>query len=323
MNARFVVVIFLLILPSMASAQPAEIFRIARSGDQASTGFQNAVFSPDGKYILTGQSKGIVKLWDSKTGAELLQLKGHKKTVRALAFSPNSRFAITGSKGLVVWWDLSTGKPTNKFKLRNEWITIVKYSPDGRRLIVAGDDTAQLLDSKTGDVITELTDFSYGIRDAEFSPTSNDLILGERYVENVWLLDMTTGQKKVISDEIESAQIDFSPDGRAVVIGGMSKQLAIYSTSTYRQMRDLKGHRHRIFSTDFSPDGRLILTGSATGHVRLWKSRNGKQVFEFFPHGEENGTQITNVQFSPDGKRFLTVSPQGDGIAVWEVPKFF
>jgi WD40 repeat protein len=34
-------------------------------------------FSPDGTRIVTGSNDGTAKMWDARTGATLLDLKGH------------------------------------------------------------------------------------------------------------------------------------------------------------------------------------------------------------------------------------------------------
>ncbi len=69
-------------------------------------------FSPNGRRLLSGSGNSIftgnqvnkpltsdysVRLWDVETGNELACLKGHTGPVRAVAFSPDSRFALSGS----------------------------------------------------------------------------------------------------------------------------------------------------------------------------------------------------------------------------------
>ena len=52
-------------------------------------------FSPDGKQLATTSNDGTAKLWDEKTGEELLTLTGHTGSVFGLAFSPDGRFLVT------------------------------------------------------------------------------------------------------------------------------------------------------------------------------------------------------------------------------------
>ena len=64
-----------------------------------------AVFSPDGRRILTGGHDNTARLWDAATGRELLTLRGHTEPVRSVAFSPDGQHLLTGStdKTARVW----------------------------------------------------------------------------------------------------------------------------------------------------------------------------------------------------------------------------
>jgi eukaryotic-like serine/threonine-protein kinase len=56
-----------------------------------------AVFSPDGRRIVTGSWDKTAKLWDAASGAELLEFKGHSDRIFAVAFSPDGQRIATGS----------------------------------------------------------------------------------------------------------------------------------------------------------------------------------------------------------------------------------
>ncbi len=47
------------------------------------------VFSPDGHTLAVAGSSGMIRLWDSTTGQELLILEGHKRQINGLAFAPD------------------------------------------------------------------------------------------------------------------------------------------------------------------------------------------------------------------------------------------
>ena len=71
-----------------------------------------AVISPDGKTVAgVADFTGGIRLWDVDTGQEKLPGSGHLDEVTAVAFSPNGRFAATGSggDGSVCLWDLTRG----------------------------------------------------------------------------------------------------------------------------------------------------------------------------------------------------------------------
>jgi WD40 repeat protein len=69
-------------------------------------------FSPDGKYLATGDRIGNIHLWDGSSGGVILPLAEHKQAVRALSWRSDSRVvASCGEDGKVVWWDVRDGWP--------------------------------------------------------------------------------------------------------------------------------------------------------------------------------------------------------------------
>src|SRR4029078_69389 len=54
-------------------------------------------FAPDGATIATGGVDRTVRIWDTRTGAELRQLTGHTGEVHAVAFSPDGAIIASGS----------------------------------------------------------------------------------------------------------------------------------------------------------------------------------------------------------------------------------
>ncbi len=60
-------------------------------------------FSPDGKRIISGSFAGTVKVWDSATGAELMNLVfGHDNDVSSVAFSPDGKTIAAGIYGGII-----------------------------------------------------------------------------------------------------------------------------------------------------------------------------------------------------------------------------
>lgn len=53
-------------------------------------------FSPDGQYLVTGDTKNHVKVWDLNSMDINSDLTGHQAAVRSVDFAPNSKFIITG-----------------------------------------------------------------------------------------------------------------------------------------------------------------------------------------------------------------------------------
>ncbi len=69
-------------------------------------------FSPDGTRIVTGSDDRTANVWDARTGASLLELKGHTDMVTSVSFSPDAAWIVTGSADKTAKvWDARTGTP--------------------------------------------------------------------------------------------------------------------------------------------------------------------------------------------------------------------
>jgi WD40 repeat protein len=79
--------------------------RILRIPAHVSVG--DIAYSPDGRWIATGNEDGTVRLFDARNGEQALVLRGHELFVSGVAFSPDgTMLASAGLDGMVRVWAL-------------------------------------------------------------------------------------------------------------------------------------------------------------------------------------------------------------------------
>ncbi len=103
-------------------------------------GVNYAEFSPMAKQLLQHHKIKRARLWDVKTGKQLVLFKGHENNIERVLFSPNGQRVLTQSDREVRLWDIHSGKSLVTLSHENGYIRHAEFSPDGERIITAGSD---------------------------------------------------------------------------------------------------------------------------------------------------------------------------------------
>ncbi len=293
--------------------------------------YSKAVFSPDGRKILTVDSHGTVSLWDLK-GNLLKEFQGHKDVVIRAEFSPDGNQILTASVDKTArLWDVQ-GNLLREFQGHKELVYSAEFSLDGNQILTASSDTARLWDTQ-GNMLTEFRGhevYSWSVQG--FSPDSRQILTSGR--DGTARLWDTKGNRLATLRGHESAvSAVFSPNGRQIItfgwdqvprlwdvsaaIAAESEQMAARKillesvSENNAQLAIFRGHESYVSSAVFSPDGTQILTASRDETARLWDLK-GNLLAEF--KGHEEG--IYRALFSPDGSKILTTN--GENIRLWD-----
>ncbi len=277
-------------------------FTIGKHND----GINSVVFSPDGKYVLTGSSDQTTKLWDIK--GNLVQVfKGHKGKIFSVAYSPDGQNVLTGSSDFTFrLWDLK-GNLIQIFSGHTSAILSVAFSPDGQYIISGSADNTIRLWDLHGKIIHIFTGHTNAITSVAFSPDGHHIVSGSLdNTARLWnlqghLIRIFKYQQKGIQFE-GIWSVSFSPDGNQIVAGNYDGTASLWDLHG-NLISIFKGHLSGIRYVAFSPDGQNLLTASEDQTSRLW-DLNGKllQVFK----GQKGS--INSVAFSPDGQKMISGS---------------
>jgi serine/threonine protein kinase/WD40 repeat protein len=260
---------------------------------------------------------------------EVRQFVGHTGSVRAVAYSPCGRYALTAGgwpnpDGTLRLWDLGKGKEVWSRQAVFRWAggecNIVVFSPDGRRAVTRGpagpDGSMKLWEVETGKELRSWNDDREHVQGLAFLPDGKHILSGGN---SGWLQlwDLDT-EKEVIAIQDTGrpiVSVAVSPDGSRAITGSYTDKLRrLWDLKTGMELRRFQAPEGYIPRVAFSPSGRDILTGGTDGKVRLWDAETGKEIRQFIGHSDG----VVSVAFSPDGKRAL--SGGGDGtIRLWEV----
>jgi WD40 repeat protein/tRNA A-37 threonylcarbamoyl transferase component Bud32 len=300
---------------------------------------RTAVFSPDGRRVLTAGNVGnsaagfglqvinLPNIWDAETGKLLRALKAEPRSVNAAVFSPDGQYLATVDKDKTARvWNAADGKEIFTCRGHEGAIHTVAFSPDGRRLVTASEDgTARIWEVRTGNSRHGRHPW-LGIWTVTFSPDGRRIYVpppsrDHKFVAR--MIDAESGKELARAEGVNwhgRHGVRFSPDGRRLATGywrdrfsgPVVKRVTIVDALTLKELLNLTEHDQEPTDMAFSPDGQLLVT--ADGKGRIWDATSGKML-RVLNGGPEH--PIHSAQFSKDGKKILTL---GGGVDAGEAP---
>jgi len=198
--------------------------------------------------------------------------EGHEYWVKAAAFSPDGKYAISGGherlaeKHTLRLWDVNTGECLNAFSGHDKRVNDIVVSPDGKSFLSASDD-----------------------------PTPR-----------LWKIDENKSSRRVFKGHqgiIRS--VCYSPDGRFILSGSADRTAKLWDIATQTCLRTFSDHEYRVDRAFFSPDGSSIFTLNGK-ELKRWEPASG-QCLGMMEIEKDNRC----LALHPEGNTLLTGDDDG------------
>jgi WD40 repeat protein len=267
----------------------------------------NFCVAPDRSAFALSISNGHFQILDGRDGTERVSVKASAERVTSIAFSPDSKFVLTGhgfTDSTIRVWDAQNGKLVASLEGHRSWVSELAFSPDGSRLVSSGaDQTVRVWKWPTREPEGILRGHLSEVDGVVVTPDSRSVISrckdGSVYL---WKIDAPSAHSeyRTLNDAVAFAV--FTPDSKSLLVIKKGEQLALWDLRTMTETRrwdDLGPIKGAInISADTS---RVVLT-EAGGVVRVRDLQTGKEMRGRWP--SENATSAV---FTRDGKYLVAL----------------
>jgi WD40 repeat protein len=245
-----------------------------------------AVWSPNGKELITGSYDGAIKFWSAATGEEKAKFTAEQGGVRALAVSKDGKWLASGGHdGTVKLWDLTDDKDATELTKFDKVVNSVAFSPDGKLLAACCADPYNR--DKTGAV--KVIDIDTGREKAGewknreamsvvFSPNGKTLATGSIGARGIVLYDVASGKqsRRALDRTTGVFALEYSKDGARLAAALGSGNVEVRDTRTWGPPVVCSGHTALCPALALSPDGLSMASASHDKTVKVFDLRKGQ-----------------------------------------------
>jgi RNA polymerase sigma factor (sigma-70 family) len=307
--------------------------------DEPPPRFQQGLFTPDGKTLVSAELNGTLRAWDVASGKGWL-VGTHESQAWSLCFAADGTLLSStwdpkgGNDGnrILRLWDVPGGRERARLPLPNH-TSEAFLSPDSRTVAillgVPGEFTkgVQFLDAATGRPAAGWIGPSLTrVHSVQFAPDGKTVAISTEEGTLIW--DPVAGKRVRSLPGGSGDRLTYSPDGKTLAaLRGWSapynpqtRAVLVWDVATGAARAGAEqGHLDPVDGVALSPDGRTVVSASygphsSNGAVCLWDAATGRLLLSV----PVEGWSLRSLVFSPDGKHLFVGT--ASAILRWEVP---
>jgi len=278
--------------------------------------------------------ESTARVWDARTGEELVILPDEGRVEQAVWNSDESRILTVSWDGTARVWDARTGEELVILPDEGRVEQAVWSSDESRILTVSGDGAARVWDARTGEELLTLSSLEGDVWQAVWNSDGSRILTagcGRRDAHGscvegtarVW--DAETGEELVTLSGHEGGvnQAMWNSDESRILTTSWDNTARVWDARTGEELVTLLVHTSWAVRAVWNGDGSRILTvGCARKHTRgpclegtarVWDAETGEELVTLLGHTDD----VNQAVWNSDETRILTASRDGTA-RVWD-----
>jgi WD40 repeat protein len=284
-----------------------------------------AAVSPDDRFLVTADRKGVVKVWDMATRQQLATLSGHTDEVQRAVFSPDGHTLATCSTDRTIrLWDVATWAKKKCLRWGHLMtVTSVAFSPDGKLLASAGRDHRIVLwELPRGRYVRSWTAHDDVVHDVVFTPDGRSLLSVGKDDRLAKLWDVTTGRETArCGCPSDLLTVALSPDGKTAAMSGYGSTVSLWNLVDLAAPRTDLPVPFFVRAVAFAPTGSQLVATGGTGMFSVWdvgSVRRDARPKRIVRWGGGNGRAAI---FARRGALLVTASEEDGTVEFWDAAR--
>jgi polyadenylation factor subunit 2 len=212
-------------------------------------------WTPDGRRLITGASSGEFTLWNGLTFNFETILQAHDSPVRAMKWSNNSNWMVTGDHGGYIKYWQSNMNNVKMFQAHKEPVRQVSFSPT----------------------------------DSKFASCSDDGTI------RIWDFQKCYEERVLRGHGADVKCVDWHPQKGLVVSGSKDNQqpLKLWDPRTGSVLSTIHAHKSTVMDCSWNKNGNWLITASRDHLLKLFDIRNMKEEVQMFRGHKKEASAVS------------------------------